>query len=134
MEQRTIDELRAGFEIQIKYQFYKKPEFPFLHSMGIWHVFFPVKDEQYDFGFLILEYMPEQNKTWVGTWVDTEEQLKSYKYRRDYDIINPVKIAEIFAQKVAEIHHKQVLKQREDAEEWRKYETLHKSDTKPYLN
>ena len=76
MDQRTRDELRAGFELQLKHQFYLKPEFPFLHSMGCNHVFFPVKNEEMDFGFLILEWTPEQNYTWIGTWVDNEEELK----------------------------------------------------------
>ena len=99
MDQRTKDELRTGFEIQLRHIFYKKPEFPYLQSMGCYHVFFPVKNEEHDFGFLILEWEnpPDQMSYWRGTWVDTEEELKSYKYKREQPDIDLVKLAKIFA-------------------------------------
>ena len=78
MDKADRDELRAGFELQLRHIFYSKPEFPYLPSMGCYHVFFPVRNEEYDFGFLILEWecFPGQMWHWASTWVDTEEELK----------------------------------------------------------
>ena len=79
MDKDARDELRAGFELQLRHIFYSKPEFPYLPSMGCYHVFFPVRNEEHDFGFLVLEWecFPGQMWHWSSTWVDTEEELKS---------------------------------------------------------
>ncbi len=39
METKQRDELRYVMETQFRYKFYKSPEFPFLPSMGIRHIF-----------------------------------------------------------------------------------------------
>ena len=137
MDQRTKDELRAGFEIQLRHAFYNKPEFPYLPSMGCYHVFFPVRNEEYDFGFLILEWecFPGQMWHWSSTWVDTEEELKSYKYKREQPDIDLVKIAKIFAKNMAQVHHKHMMRQREEQkDDWESWSQLHKSTPKPFLN
>ena len=137
MDQRTKDELRAGFEIQLRHAFYNKPEFPYLPSMGCYHVFFPVRNEEYDFGFLILEWecFPGQMWHWSSTWVDTEEELKSYKYKREQPDIDLVKIAKIFAKNIAQVHHKHMMRQREEQkDDWESWSQLHKSTPKPFLN
>ncbi len=137
MDQRTKDELRTGFEIQLRHIFYKKPEFPYLQSMGCYHVFFPVRNEEHDFGFLILEWEnpPNQMSYWRGTWVDTEEELKSYKYKREQPDIDLVKIAKIFAKNMAQVHHKHMMRQREEQkDDWESWSQLHKSTPKPFLN
>ena len=132
MDQRTRDELKAGFELQLKHQFYLKPEFPFLHSMGCYHVFFPVKNEEMDFGFLILEWTPEQNHTWIGTWVDNEEELNNYKYKREgiESIVNFPALIKIFAEHMAQVHHKNMMRKKEE-EEWNQFL---ESTPNPYLN
>ena len=132
MDQRTRDELKAGFELQLKHQFYLKPEFPFLHSMGCNHVFFPVKNDEMDFGFLILEWTPEQNHTWIGTWVDNEEELNNYKYKREgiESIVNLPALIKIFAERMAQVHHKNMMRKKEE-EEWNQFL---ESTPNPYLN
>ena len=137
MDQRTKDELRAGFEIQLRHAFYNKPEFPYLPSMGCYHVFFPVRNEEHDFGFLVLEWecFPGQMWHWSSTWVDTEEELKSYKYKREQPDIDLVKIAKIFAKNIAQVHHKHMMRQREEQkDDWESWSQLHKSTPKPFLN
>ena len=141
MEQKAIDELRATFEIQIKYQFYSKPEFKFLPSMGITSAVFPIKSDDVDFGILILEWCTEENQKdyWKSTWVDTQEQLQSYKYHRTNDILIPEKVGILFAKRMAEAHQKQIEAQRrqqqiEQEEDWRGVGNTIKADSKPVLN
>ena len=141
MDKVNKEELRATFELQIKYQFYRKPEFKFLQSMSVYHAVFPVKNEEYDFGFLILEWCPQAQEIdyWKSTWVDTQEQLQSYKYQRINDTLIPEKVGMLFAQKMAEAHQKQIEAQRrqqqiEQEEDWRGFGNIIRSEPKPVLN
>ena len=137
MDQKTKDEFRVGFEIQLRHLFYSKPEFPYLQSMGCYHVFFPVRNEEYDFGFLILEWEnpPGQMSYWSGTWVDTQEELESYKYKKESPDIDLVKVAKIFAKNMAQVHHKHMMRQQEEKkDDWESWTQLHKSTPKPFLN
>ena len=47
MEYNQQKELRYAMETQFRYKFYKSPEFPFLPSLGIRHIFqgFEAKEE-----------------------------------------------------------------------------------------
>ena len=136
MDKESKDEFRVGFEQQIRQQFYSRPEQPFLQSMGIFHVFFPVKSDEHDFGFLILEWTPEGDNTWIGTWVDSENELNNYKYKRDgSNFVNLPAIARIFAEYMAQVHHKQMMKQKaEQEDDWKRWNRLQNSESKPYLN
>ena len=139
MDKDDRDKLRKGFELQLRHIFYSKPEFPYLPSMGCYHVFFPVKNEEYDFGFLVLEWecYPGQMWNWVSTWVDTEEELRSYKYKRESSdkIVDLTKIAKIFAKNMAQVHHKNMMRQKEEQkDDWESWTQLHKSTPKPFLN
>ena len=137
MDKETRDELRAGFELQLRHIFYSKPEFPYLPSMGCYHVFFPVRNEEYDFGFLVLEWecYPGQMWNWVSTWVDTEEELRSYKYKRESPDIDLEKVAKIFATNMAQVHHKHMMRKKEEQkDDWESWSQFHKSTPKPFLN
>ena len=133
MDKGVKEQLRAGFELQIKQQFYKKPEFPFLPSMGCYHVIFPVRNEEHDFGFLILEWCPELNGIWESVWVDNEEELNKYKYKREQSLLDPELIAPLIAQKMAEAHHKNMMRQKE-IEEDDMWSHLQRASPKPFLN
>jgi hypothetical protein len=76
-------------ETQFRYKFYKSPEFPFLPSMGIRHIFqgFEAKEEDDGFiGMLHLWWTKEDNGikydnprqfvkgTWHGEWFDNPEE------------------------------------------------------------
>ena len=139
MDKDVRDELRAGFELQLRHLFYSRPEFPYLPSMGCYHVFFPVRNQEHDFGFLVLEWecYPGQMWNWVSTWVDTEEELRSYKYKRESSdkIVDLVKIAKIFAKNMARVHHNHMMRQQEEKkDDWESWSQLHKSTPKPFLN
>ncbi len=86
MEPNQREELRYAMETQFRYKFYKSPEFPFLPSLGLRHVFqgFEAKEEELGFiGMLHLWWTNEDNGivydnprnfvkgTWHGEWFDT---------------------------------------------------------------
>ena len=139
MKQIIINKVRAEIESQIRSNFYQKPEFPFLQSMGMYNVYYPVKNEKHDFGFLILEWMPNQNNIWKSTWVDNKEQLNNYqyKYKRE-SIIDSDKLKQVIVVHTIQEHHKRMMKeierQNQDEEDWPQYDELHRSQPKPYLN
>jgi hypothetical protein len=67
--------------------------------------------------------------------VDTEEELKSYKYKRPDALIDLVKVARIFATNLAQVHHKNMMRQKEEKkDDWESWSQLHKSTPKPFLN
>ena len=89
MDERQQKELRYAMETQFRYKFYKSPEFPFLPSMGIRHVFqgFETKEEELGYiGMLHLWWTNEDNGieydnpryfvkgTWHGEWFDKPEE------------------------------------------------------------
>ena len=139
MDKDDRDKLRDGFELQLRHIFYNKPEFPYLPSMGCYHVFFPVRNEEYDFGFLILEWecFPGQMWHWASTWVDTEEELKSYKYKKESSdaIVDLTKIAKIFTINMAQVHHKHMMRKKEEQkDDWESWTQLQRATPKPFLN
>ena len=89
MDERQQKELRYAMETQYRYKFYNSPEFPFLPSMGIRHIFqgFEVKEEELGYvGMLHLWWTNEDNGikydnpryfvkgTWHGEWLDRPEE------------------------------------------------------------
>ena len=87
MEPNQRKELRYAMETQFRYKFYKSPEFPFLPSMGIRHIFqgFEEKEELGFIGMLHLWWTNEDSGieydnpryfvkgTWHGEWFDRPE-------------------------------------------------------------
>ena len=137
MDKDVRDELSAGFELQLRHLFYSRPEFPYLPSMGCYHVFFPVRNQEHDFGFLVLEWecYPGQMWNWVSTWVDTEEELRSYKYKRVSPDIDLEKVAKIFATNMAQVHHKHMMRKKEEQkDDWESWTQLQRATPKPFLN
>ena len=89
MKPNQLEELRYAMETQYRYKFYNSPEFPFLPSMGIRHIFqgFEAKEEDDGFiGMLHLWWTMEDNGikydnpryfvkgTWHGEWFDRPEE------------------------------------------------------------
>ncbi len=105
--------------------------------MGCYHVFFPVRNQEHDFGFLVLEWecYSGQMWNWVSTWVDTEEELRSYKYKRESPDIDLEKVAKIFATNMAQVHHKHMMRKKEEQkDDWESWTQLQKATPKPFLN
>ena len=89
MDERQRKEIRYAMETQYRYKFYNSPEFPFLPSMGIRHIFqgFEVKEEELGYiGMLHLWWTNEDSGikydnpryfvkgTWHGEWLDRPEE------------------------------------------------------------
>ena len=89
MKPNQREELRYAMETQFRYKFYKSPEFPFLPSMGLRHIFqgFEAKEEELGYiGMLHLWLTNEYNGikydnpryfvkgTWHGEWLDRPEE------------------------------------------------------------
>ena len=49
MDDLSLKEIRKGLEQQFRYKLYQDPKFPFLHSMGLKHLFqsFDAQEEGY---------------------------------------------------------------------------------------
>ena len=84
MDDLSLKEIRKGLEQQFRYKLYKDPKFPFLHSMGIRHLFQSL-DAQEDgyIGTLHLWWSNESGEPshhskdkhfisggWYGEWID----------------------------------------------------------------
>ena len=80
---------------------------------------------------------PNQMPYWEGTWVDSEVELNSYKYKKESPdaLIDLVKVAKVFATNMALVHHKNMMRQKEEKkDDWESWSQLHKSTPKPFLN
>ena len=73
----VLIELRYQAETRYRYTLYKKPEFPFLQSIGVKHIFHFAEDTEYGtLGTLHLQFVEEQdNKYWKGTWYDNQMEV-----------------------------------------------------------
>jgi hypothetical protein len=116
MESNQREELRYAMETQFRYKFYKSPEFPFLPSLGIKHVFqgFEAKEEELGFiGMLHLWWTNEDNGikydnpryfvkgTWHGEWFDNPEDgiERAIQIQKEVEAIYDVN-------KLLQVHHK----------------------------
>ena len=116
MEPNQREELRYAMETQFRYKFYKSPEFPFLPSMGLRHVFqgFEAKEEELGFiGMLHLWWTNEDSGieydnpryfvkgTWHGEWFDRPEDgiKKAIQIQKEVEAIYDVN-------KLLQVHHK----------------------------
>ena len=115
MEPNQREELRYATETQFRYKFYKSPEFPFLPSMGIRHIFqgFEAKEEELGFiGMLHLWWTNEDNGikydnpryfvkgTWHGEWFDSPEEgiKRAIQLQEEVEAIYDVN-------KLLQVHH-----------------------------
>ena len=92
MDDLSLKEIRKGLEQQFRFKLYKDPKFPFLHSMGIRHMFqgFDAQGDGY-IGTLHLWWSNESGEPsyhtkdkhfisggWYGEWID--DALEAVKY------------------------------------------------------
>ena len=130
MTEKERDMFRYAMETQFRYKFYQDVQFPYLHSLGIDHVFQGFGNEEHGFiGMLHLWWVNEDSGIvydnpkkgpvaikgiWRGEWFDTPEQgvlaARQIEKERIYDeqklvtlMHNHIKrITEEMAQKKAE--------------------------------
>ena len=124
MKPNQLEELRYAMETQFRYKFYKSPEFPFLPSMGITHVFqgFEAKEEELGFiGMLHLWWTMEDNGikydnpryfvkgTWHGEWFDRPEDgiLKALQVQKEITFWDVTKLLQVHHEFLNELQRKE---------------------------
>ena len=123
MEPNQREELRHAMESQFRYKFYNSPEFPFLPSMGLRHIFQGFEDKE-KLGFIGMLHLWWTNEdsgieydnpryfvkgTWHGEWFDKPEDGigKAIQIQKEITFCN--------MNKLLEVHHEfhQELRKRE---------------------
>ena len=112
MDERQQKELRYAMETQYRYKFYNSPEFPFLPSMGIRHIFqgFEVKEEELGYvGMLHLWWTNEDDGIeydnpryfvkgmWHGEWLDRPEEgiVKAVQIQKENTLLDLNKLLQV---------------------------------------
>jgi hypothetical protein len=146
MEPNQREELRYAMETQYRYRFYNSPEFPFLPSMGIRHVFqgFEAKEEELGYiGMLHLWWTNEDNRieydnpryfvkgTWHGEWFDKPEDGigKAIQIQKENTSID--------LQKLLQVHfdfHQQLRKKEAEKKFTEETEEMSNPQKQPLLN
>ena len=72
--QHHRNEIRTVMQKQFMDNFTRSPEFPFLQSMGITHLFQAFEAKQDEIGFLGLLHVWYHEKVWETEWIDTQEK------------------------------------------------------------
>ena len=128
------EQMRLTASFHMKHELYKKPEFKFFHSLGIWNFFQGFKNEDLDLGVYHLYwdknaentieyYDPKTGKRtnnvkgdWRERWYDSGEDLEPVgqdsPYRPD-----PQKLMKWWAEAHASITAKSVMRQRQEQEQ-----------------
>ena len=114
MDDLSLKEIRKGLEQQFRFKLYKDPKFPFLHSMGIRHLFqsFDAKEDGY-IGTLHLWWSNESGEPshhskdkhfisggWYAEWID--DALEAIKYAIECE-----KKHNPYTEKLIEVHRKE---------------------------
>ena len=85
MTKQEIEQIRFSLEVQFREQLIRRPEFPFLQSIGTKDIFQPFKHHTEGTFFGTLHLVWISGKTWKReTWFDTLEDAENYM-RKLYD-------------------------------------------------
>ena len=134
MNDEELQKIRSQTEMQYKLMLYKRPEFPFLQSMGIKHLIQEFNtDENVYFGSLHLWWTNEQDNNlyysvnytgpkirglWKTEWFNSVEEGKSFMLKVANDsILDLQKVVEVHMKFLNQINHKKVLREMEEKEE-----------------
>jgi len=134
MTDDELQKVRKNTELQYKLMLYKRPEFPFLQSMGTKHIIQEFKtEEQIYLGTLHLWWTNQQDNTLFysvnhtgpkvkGTW--NTEWFNSLQEGREFmelihkdSIVNKMKLIEIATQYMIEVQAKKELSEMLEQEE-----------------
>ena len=114
MDDLSLKEIRKGLEQQFRFKLYKDPKFPFLHSMGIRHLFqsFDAKEDGY-IGTLHLWWTNKSGEPsyhtkdkhfisggWYSEWID--DALEAIKYAIECE-----KKHNPYTEKLIEVHRRE---------------------------
>ena len=134
MTDEELQEVRKHTELQFKLMLYKRPEFPFLQSMGTKHLIQEFQStEQIYLGTLHLWWTNEQDNnlyysvnhtgpkvkgTWNSEWFDSIEEGRDLMAMVHKDsIVNKMKLIEIATQYMIEVQAKKELTEMLEQEE-----------------
>ena len=134
MTDEELQEVRSQTEVQYKLMLYKRPEFPFLQSMGIKHLIQEFRSTETTFlGSLHLWWTNEQDNNlyysvnhkgpkvkglWKTEWLDTAEEGREFMIKVAKDsIFDLQKVNEIHMNYLNEINHRKVLREMEEKEQ-----------------
>ena len=134
MNDEELQKIRSQTEMQYKLMLYKRPEFPFLQSMGIKHLIQEFNtDKNVYFGSLHLWWTNEQDNNlyysvnytgtkvrglWKTEWFNSVEEGRSFMLKVANDsILDLQKVVEVHVKFLNQINHKNVLREMEEKEE-----------------
>ena len=72
--QHHRNEIRTVMQKKFMDNFIRSPEFPFLQSMGITHLFQSFEAKEHELGFLGLLHVWYHKKVWETEWIDSQEK------------------------------------------------------------
>ena len=79
MTTQEIEQIRFSLEVQFREQLIRRPEFPFLQSIGTKDIFQPFKHHTKGIFFGTLHLVWTSGKTWKReTWFDTQEEGENF--------------------------------------------------------
>ena len=134
MNDEELQRIRSQTEMQYKLMLYKRPEFPFLQSMGIKHLTQDFNtDNNVYFGTLHLWWTNEQDNNlyysvnytgpkvkglWKTEWFNSIEEGRSFMQKVANDgILDLQKVVEVHMEFLNQINHKKVIREMEEREE-----------------
>ena len=134
MNDEELQKIRSQTEMQYKLMLYKRPEFPFIQSMGIKHLIQDFNaDNNVYIGTLNLWWTNEQDNNlyysvnytgpkvkglWKTEWFNSIEEGRSFMLKVANDsILDLQKVVEVHMKFLNQINHKKVLREMEEKEE-----------------
>ena len=134
MNDEELQKIRSQTEMQYKLMLYKRPEFPFIQSMGIKHLIQDFNaDNNVYIGTLHLWWTNEQDNNlyysvnytgtkvrglWKTEWFNSVEEGRSFMQKVANDsILDLQKVVEVHMKFLNQINHKKVLREMEEKEE-----------------
>ena len=112
------EQMRLSASYHMKYGLYKKPEFKFFHSLGIFNFFQGFKSDDLDLGVYHLYWDKNADNTggWRERWYDPGQNLEPVRgdspYRPD-----PEKLMKWWIEAQANITAKAFIKQKQEQEQ-----------------
>ncbi len=134
MNDEELQRIRSQTDMQYKLMLYKRPEFPFIQSMGIKHLIQDFNaDNNVYIGTLHLWWTNEQDNNlyysvnytgpkvkglWKTEWFNSIEEGRSFMQKVANDsILDLQKVVEVHMEFLNQINHKKVIREMEEKEE-----------------
>ena len=130
---RRIEEMRKTASFHMKYELYKRPEFKFYHSLGIFNFFQGFKNDELDLGVYHLYWDRHAENTieyydpntgertnnikgdWRERWYEPGEEMKPVEMDNPYRP-DPIKMSKWWMETQGSIQAKNMLRLKEEAE------------------